>query len=340
MNISPIKFITLSLCVGALLIGCSGNSSQIAQFAPAANDSPVARPESDSSAPEALGTTVVRNGNFDTGKLKPWTSCGKADASISREHPEHGHYDALTGSPNTKAEPKAWSAICQSVTVPADGNLDLWVYQMTNEPNELHAYQEIALADRSERPTIILEKANNNNPHWVHKIFRLAKYAGQTKTLFFGVYGSGRANFYDTQFIDNVSLIGTAPTPTPSPTPTPVSTPTPTPAPTATPTAGPVTANPMSLVFSSAATQTVTVQESEYTGTLTAVSSDTTVATVSPNSGLGPSAIFTVTPVGGGSATITVHDASANSVSVGVIVGNGVIIIDSSFKQHSHGGSH
>ena len=37
----------------------------------------------------------------------------------------------------------------------------------------------------------------------------LSKYAGRPETLYFGVYGSGRSKYYDAQFVDDVSLIGT-----------------------------------------------------------------------------------------------------------------------------------
>ncbi|HTU81281.1 MAG TPA: protease pro-enzyme activation domain-containing protein [Candidatus Acidoferrales bacterium] len=184
-----------------------------------ANDLVLLHRDSDAAAtlPAVKYENVVSNGSFSTGKLAPWTSCGAASASVSRRHPENGEYDALTGSATSASEVKGWSAICQRVTVPRNATLGAWLYQTTNEPTERNAYQEIALADAAGKPAIELAKTNANFAGWVHRTWSLAKYAGKTETLFFGVYGSGRAKHYDTQYVDNVSLVGAAPTPTPVP---------------------------------------------------------------------------------------------------------------------------
>lgn len=160
---------------------------------------------------------AVQNGSFTSGKLSPWTSCGSASAAISKTHPKDGTYDARTGSATTTGEVEGWSAICQSVTVPSDATLSAWLYQVTNEPNDKQAYQEIALASASDKPVVELERGNANHIGWVHKTWNLSKYAGKAETLFFGVYGSGRSKYYDTQYVDDVTLVGTKPTPTPIP---------------------------------------------------------------------------------------------------------------------------
>lgn len=104
-------------------------------------------------------------------------------------------------------------------------------------------------------------------------------------------------------------------------------TPTPTPSPTMSPTPMPHV-SPASLAFSSGATQTFTVQESTYSGTLTASSASTAVATVSPASANGPTATFTVQPIAGGTTTINVSDSLGNTATVSVSVNGGVIVID------------
>ncbi len=71
----------------------------------------------------------------------------------------------------------------------------------------------------------------------------LAKYAGQTDYIYFGVYGDGYNKTYTYQYVDDVTWAGATPTPAPTPTPTAKPTATPTAQPTATPTAGP-TATP------------------------------------------------------------------------------------------------
>jgi hypothetical protein len=100
---------------------------------------------------------------------------------------------------------------------------------------------------------------------------------------------------------------------------------------TASPTPSPTPApqvSPASLSFSSGASQTITVQEPNYTGSLTASSGNTTVATVSPSSANGPTATFTVQPIGGGTTTISVTDSLGNTATVNVSVNGGVIVID------------
>jgi len=166
--------------------------------------------------PQDSGTNAVQNGNFASGKLRPWTSCGPASAAISREHPKTGEFDAITGSATTKQEVKGWSAICQGVIVPPNATLSAWFYGQTNEPNEKHSYQEAAIADASNKPTIVLQRTNFRQDRWVHKTWDLSFLAGKKETLLFGVYGSGRKNYYDQQYVDDVTLTG-KPSPTPAP---------------------------------------------------------------------------------------------------------------------------
>jgi hypothetical protein len=86
---------------------------------------------------------------------------------------------------------------------------------------------------------------------------------------------------------------------------------------------GVLSTNPTSLDFASqsAAPQTFTASESNYTGDISAaVTGNTGVATVS-GSGNGPGPVtFTVTPVAAGSTTITVSDAHGGNVAVQVAV--------------------
>jgi subtilase family serine protease len=173
-------------------------------------------------ADASKGQNVVENGDFATGKLTPWTSCGSAKATISREHPHESAYDALTGSPTNKREVDGWSAICQTIAVPNRAALSSWLYQQTNEPDTKNAYQEIALADASGKPAVVLEKSNVSSASWIHKTWSLAKYAGKRETLFFGVYGTDRLNYYDTQFVDGVSVTGASSGPSPTPSASPI----------------------------------------------------------------------------------------------------------------------
>jgi hypothetical protein len=280
---------------------------------------------------DAQSKNVVQNGSFDTGKLAPWKSCGTATATVSKLHPFSGKYDALTGSPTTKQEVKGWSAICQTVKVPDSATLIAELYRTTNEKNETDAYQEVALATAAGKPTVVLTKSNEKKAGWVKESWDLSKYAGKSETLFFGVYGHGRKSFYDTQFVDDVTLIGASHTPPPTSSPTS--------SPTSAPTNASLQVTPSSLTFTSPSAQPVSASESGYTGAFNTSTSNASVATVSPSSANGPHATFSVTPVGAGTCTISVTDTNGQSQQVNVTVDNGVIHVSSVDASSTSGGS-
>jgi hypothetical protein len=99
------------------------------------------------------------------------------------------------------------------------------------------------------------------------------------------------------------------------------------PIPTSTP-SGDVTPSVTSLSFSGTTAQTFTVSESGYGGSFTATSSNTAVATVAETSSTTDArrrdatttTTFSVTPVGGGTATITVSDQDGHSTTLSVSV--------------------
>ncbi len=118
-------------------------------------------------------------------------------------------------------------------------------------------------------------------------------------------------------------------TPTPTPTPTVAgATPTPTPSPTPTPTASPsgtIVFMPNPVIVSAqgsgcTTTASFSVSESGYSGTFTAVSQNTSIATVAPTSGVADD--FTVTSVtttnGGTGTTIVVTDGNGHHASENV----------------------
>jgi len=133
---------------------------------------------------------------------------------------------------------------------------------------------------------------------------------------------------------------GPTATPTVAPTPTPVGTATPiptaTPAPTATPTATaspsgsgiqltPSTVNPIPAQGGCVAHDAgFTASETGYAGMFSAVSNDTTKATVSPSSSSGA---FTVHAVANGtSTTITVTDTLGHTATENVVIQNNVCL--------------
>ena len=126
------------------------------------------------------------------------------------------------------------------------------------------------------------------------------------------------------------------PSPTPHPTATPVRTPSPTPHPTATPvptptplpgvlTAGP---NPTNVIGTGASNaKTITVTETGYTGTFGEQNTCSGIATVSPSTGAGPTAQFTVTGVAAGSCQATFADTNSQQAIVNITVTtNGFVI--------------
>jgi len=100
-----------------------------------------------------------------------------------------------------------------------------------------------------------------------------------------------------------------------TPLPTAVPTTPPTPAPSA------LTSNVSSVAFTVVGQNAnFTVSENGYSGALTATSTCAGIATVSPASGTGPSALFTVTSVAAGTCMVTVKDANNQAAAVGVTV--------------------
>jgi len=186
----------------------------------------------------ATGTNVVGDPGFESGGFTVWQQCGNGKALIDSSNPHSGSYDALVG--NTASNPgeeSGYDGVCQTVTVPANGYLSFWVDETTSETSTANADQEADLLDSSGNIITTLYAENGNTNGYVEKTFDLSAYAGQTVTLFFGIYGSGSPSDYNAVYVDDVSLVGGTSGPTPQPTTTPQPTPQPsaTPQPTASP---------------------------------------------------------------------------------------------------------
>jgi|SRR5579884_890621 len=183
-----------------------------------------------------MAGNVVLNPGFETGNFSSWSFCGSSNMNptVSTNHPHTGSYSGRMGSTNSGAgEPNGDSGICQQVTIPASGTLTFYVYQQSNEANNVYAWQEADLLDSSGNRVVQFYKTVNNVAGWVKKSFNVSSYAGGTYWLYLGVHGDGYPYTYTWQYADDINLSGTTSTPTPAPTSTPA--PTPTPVPTATP---------------------------------------------------------------------------------------------------------
>jgi hypothetical protein len=203
-----------------------------------------------SPVPATVGANVIRDPGFESGGFgNGWNQCETAHASplasITSALAYAGKYSARAGSTDSSREQYGYSGVCQLVVIPSNAVLSAYLYQLTNESDTRYAGQDVLLIDT--RGNIVASIADTvaNAAHWVLHSYNLQAYAGRQLYVYFGVHGDGASNYYTAQFLDNVSLTGTSPTPTPtstaSPTPLPTATPTlvptatPSPAPTATP---------------------------------------------------------------------------------------------------------
>jgi hypothetical protein len=196
------------------------------------------RPPSAGRRTFATGTNVVGDPGFESGGFGVWQQCGNGYGVIDSSNPHSGSYDALVGNlASNPGEESGFDGVCQTVTVPANGQLSVWVDEGTSERSTQVADQEADLLDASGTIIATLYAENGNTNGYVEKTFDLSSYGGQTVTLFFGIYGSGSSNDYNFVYVDDVSLAGGSSGPTPQPSPT--GGPTPTPQPSAAPGGGP-----------------------------------------------------------------------------------------------------
>ncbi|MDP9018683.1 MAG: hypothetical protein M3N19_10225, partial [Candidatus Eremiobacteraeota bacterium] len=249
------------------VISCSGGSHSIpavptaptqTQSLPAphavSNGRKIALPKS--SALHTLDSTgALKDGGFESGGTSYWAQCGTVNASIVTLHPHTGNYAQRDGA--TSGEIAGDSGLCQQVTIPSNGTLSFWVWEVSNESSTTYADQEADLLDSTGTVVAQFYLDHGQMSGWTQRSYSVSAYAGQTLWIYFGAWAqSSSSSYYTYQYIDDVAWGGTStptpgptatPTPgstaTPGPTPTPVKTPTPTPGATATPTPSP-TATP------------------------------------------------------------------------------------------------
>ena len=168
---------------------------------------PRVRPSPASSA----SADAVSNGGFESGKLDGgWFECGDVPAYVTREHPHSGTYEEYSGTLTGASEPLGNSGVCQSVAIPAGAVLTAYLYQLSDEANTSFAYQEADLLDDRGNVVVNLYKTANYKPAWVRGTWNLGAYAGHTYWLYFGVHGDGYAKLATEQFVDDVTLTGSA----------------------------------------------------------------------------------------------------------------------------------
>ena len=220
----------------ALLAGCGGGSSSSIPHAGTVPQSRVlhnhagihvkVRASSGVVARHAMdNTNVVADPGFESGAFGSWQQCGNMNAVIDSSAPHGGSYDALVGNlASNPGEESGLDGVCQTVTVPASGQLSVWVNEGTSEAFTSTADQEADLLDSNGNVITTLYSENGNTNGYVQKSFDLSSYAGQSVQLFFGIYGSGSSSDYNYVYVDDVALAG-ASTPTPAPSVGPTATP-------------------------------------------------------------------------------------------------------------------
>ena len=180
-------------------------------------------------------TNVIADPGFESGAFGSWSACGNGAATFDTTAPHAGTYDAFVGNlSSAPGEETGMDGVCQTVTVPASGQLTVWVNESTSETSTNVADQEADILDANGNVTATLFIEDGNTNGYVQKTIDMSAYANQSVTLFFGIYGSGSTSDYNNIFIDDVSLTGGAnatPTPTATSTPTPGGGPTPFPTP-------------------------------------------------------------------------------------------------------------
>jgi len=246
------------LSAGALLVflaACSGGNT-----ASTLSDQTAAT-QATHRAPAAVAdalTNVVSNPGFETASLSPWTSCGtQTGVTVTTTQAHSGTYGVLLGS-TAKPEVNGTDGVCQTVTVPAGATLTFWVYEGANDSIS-YVDQEADIRSTSGTQLAQLYAEANSTNGWVEKSFPLSAYAGQTVQLYFGVKGNGYSKDDVYEYLDDVSLTGSAASPSPVPSATPTAKPTATP-----------TASPSALPFACNNAQFNTDQTEFENGTITA----------------------------------------------------------------------
>ncbi|MBV8154836.1 MAG: hypothetical protein JOY98_10465 [Candidatus Eremiobacteraeota bacterium] len=190
-----------------------------------------AQPELPAIAPPArsvdeepsVAGNVIRNPGFETGHLRPWKTCDSKStsvpASVQHVHPHSGRYDGYAGTYTGQSEPNGLTSVCQEVTIPSGGQLVAYTWGQTNDTGKVSQFG--ALFDvTTGKPIATLYATDKNQHSWTKRTYDLSKYAGLKMILAFGVIGSSAHKGKSIgQFLDDVSLTGSAVSPSPSPTP-------------------------------------------------------------------------------------------------------------------------
>jgi hypothetical protein len=190
-----------ALSIGTLFIAACGNSGGITPSEGGAT-SPLQLARIGFDA----GGNAVKNGDFATGKLKPWKAFGKppGKGEISTDEVYGSDkYSAFMGTTSPPAVNKL-HGIEQKVKIPSGGTLTWWYYAGSDDETQ-YADDEVDLYSGK---TLVYQcfKGLETNETWTEGSCDLSAYAGKTYDLTFGVNDNGYDKTYVYWYIDNVEL--------------------------------------------------------------------------------------------------------------------------------------
>jgi subtilase family serine protease len=165
-------------------------------------------------APLATTGNELRDPGFESGKYGSWQPCfalSAADPEFTKAEKHTGSYSSFAGSLTSKSgEIDGAAGMCETLTIPTNGTLSFWVYQYSNEPNTSQAFQEADLLDRTGKRIANFYATVNTTKGWKQLTYNVSKYAGGRYFLYFGVDANGNKTHETYQYVDDVSLSGSA----------------------------------------------------------------------------------------------------------------------------------
>lgn len=155
-------------------------------------------------------SNLLRNANFDSGRLRPWRTCRSSSdmpqASVSTERPHSGPYDAYAGTPQDRAERDGMTSVCQVVTIPPAGHLTVWLRGVSDDRRD-GVYQFVRLYTVDGRLAKTLYKDDVNEKSWHFRSFNLSGSANGRYVIAFGTQEKADPNRHVGQYVDDVSLV-------------------------------------------------------------------------------------------------------------------------------------
>lgn len=192
--------ICCAFLAGALLLPACGTGS-----VPAANPAAFSALSNDRGLGFEAGTNVLKNPCFDTGKLSPWVSVGKAPGQgvISKQEVWDCKYAAFAGTTKPPSV-DGLHGIAQKVKIPPKAILTWWFYGDSNDEIK-YADDEVDLMSGDKIVAMCFKKLVTTKK-WTKGTCNLSKYAGKTFDLTLGVYDNGYAKTYVYWYVDDLSL--------------------------------------------------------------------------------------------------------------------------------------